>query len=401
MRLGPPRRFLLAAFGDPGHAFPAIALGRALVARGHTVCLQTWSRWRDDVEREGMSFAPAPEYRVFPTRERPLKPYEAAVRAARETQPLLEAFAPDAVVVDILTAAGALAAELEGRPWVTLIPHILPTWEPGFPPYSTGARLPRTALGESLWRALEPILGLGVRRGREELNGARARVGLPPVAHEHGGISRRLALAATFPQLEYPRPSRPPWARITGPLLWERSSEDVELPPGDEPLILVAPSTSQDPRGRLLSAALTALAGEPVRVLGVFDPRRSEGAPRVPRNAMLVPWLPYALVMPRCAAVVCHAGHGTLVRTLASGAPVVACPAAGDMAENAARAAWAGAGVSLPRRFLTPSGVRLAVRRVLSEPRFGDRAGELARWAAVNDGGEVAAGELEGFVGSA
>jgi UDP:flavonoid glycosyltransferase YjiC (YdhE family) len=67
------------------------------------------------------------------------------------------------------------------------------------------------------------------------------------------------------------------------------------------------------------------------------------------------------------------------------------------MAENAARAAWAGAGVSLPRRFLTPSGVRLAVRRVLSEPRFGDRARELARWAAVNDGGEVAAGELEGF----
>jgi len=345
-----------------------------------------------------MAFAPAPEYQVFPTRERPLKPYEAAVRAARETQPLVEAFAPDAVVVDILTAAGGLAAELEERPWVTLIPHVLPTWEPGFPPYSAGARLPRTALGEALWRTLEPVLGLGVRRGREELNGARARVGLRPLVHEHGGISRRLALAATFPQLEYPRPSRPPWVRVTGPLLWERSSEDVfEPPPGDEPLVLVAPSTSQDPQGRLLSAALAGLAGEPVRVLGVFDPRRSGRAPRVPPNATLVPWLSYARVMPRCAAVVCHAGHGTLVRTLASGAPVVACPAAGDMAENAARAAWAGAGVSLPRRFATPRGVRLAVRRVLSEPRFGARARELAGWAAVNDGGEVAAGALEEF----
>ena len=30
-----------------------------------------------------MRFEPAPEYQVFPTRERPLKPYEAAVRAAR------------------------------------------------------------------------------------------------------------------------------------------------------------------------------------------------------------------------------------------------------------------------------------------------------------------------------
>ena len=55
------RRIMLAAFGDPGHAFPAIALGRALVARGHEVCLETWSRWQEHVEREGMRFAAAPE----------------------------------------------------------------------------------------------------------------------------------------------------------------------------------------------------------------------------------------------------------------------------------------------------------------------------------------------------
>jgi ATP-dependent DNA helicase RecQ len=33
-----------------------------------------------------MAFAPAPEYHVFPTRERPLRPYEAVVRAAAETE---------------------------------------------------------------------------------------------------------------------------------------------------------------------------------------------------------------------------------------------------------------------------------------------------------------------------
>jgi UDP:flavonoid glycosyltransferase YjiC (YdhE family) len=37
----PPLRVLLGAFGDPGHAFPMIALGRALAARGHEVTLQT------------------------------------------------------------------------------------------------------------------------------------------------------------------------------------------------------------------------------------------------------------------------------------------------------------------------------------------------------------------------
>ncbi len=45
-----------------------IALGRALAARGHEVTLQTWERWREHVEAEGLTFAPAPEYTVFPQR---------------------------------------------------------------------------------------------------------------------------------------------------------------------------------------------------------------------------------------------------------------------------------------------------------------------------------------------
>ena len=365
------------------------------MARGHEVCLETWSRWREDVEREGMRFAAAPEYDIFPTRDRPLKPYEAAVRAARETRALVEDFDPDAVVADILTVAASLAAELAGRPWATLIPHPLPTRERGMPPFSIGARRARTPVGRVMWRALDPLVRIGERRGRAELNGSRERIGLAPIGRLHGGISRRLALVATFPQLEYPRSPWPAWARVTGPLLWERPYGDTEAPAGEDPLVLVAPSTSQDPDHRMLQAALEGLAGEPVRVLATTN-RRSPPAPiDVPPNARLVDWVSYAREMPRCAAVVCHAGHGTLARALASGVPVVACPAAGDMAENAARVAWAGAGVSLPRRLVTPRGVRLAVRRVLAGESYTNRAREIRSWAARKSGAAVAAGELE------
>src|SRR6202020_963833 len=75
-RVGPPRCVLLGAFGDPGHAFPMIALGRALRARGHDVTLQTWRRWREPVEAEGITFAAAPEYDVFPSGPEPLDFYE-------------------------------------------------------------------------------------------------------------------------------------------------------------------------------------------------------------------------------------------------------------------------------------------------------------------------------------
>jgi UDP:flavonoid glycosyltransferase YjiC (YdhE family) len=387
-------RLFLGAFGDPGHAFPMLALGSALVRRGHEVTFETWERWRPHVEAAGLTFVPAPEYPVFPTGAAPLRPYEAVVHAARDTRPHVAAARPHAVVADILTLGPALAGELEGVPVATLIPHVHPHLPPGSPPYSFGARQPRTALGRRLWSALDPLVMRGLEHGRRDLNDARVRLGLPPVERVHGGISERLCLVATLPHLEYPR-EWPDWTHVVGPLLWEPPFEDVEPPPGEDPLVLVAPSTAQDRSHRLLRAALAGLDGEPVRVLATWNRREVGGPLRVPANARLVEWISYARTMPRCAVVVCHVGHGTMVRALASGATVVACPVAGDMAENAARLDWAGAGVRLPWRFATPRGVRLAVRRALASPEVTRRAGELAAWARAHDGAERAAELVE------
>src|SRR5207244_6106895 len=104
----------LGAFGDPGHAFPMLALAGELARRGHKVTFQTWEKWRGLVEAEGVAFAAAPEYQVFPTRERPLKPYEAVVRAARDTLPEIEALAPDVGGADRSALAPALAGGLAG-----------------------------------------------------------------------------------------------------------------------------------------------------------------------------------------------------------------------------------------------------------------------------------------------
>ncbi|MGZ6259201.1 MAG: glycosyltransferase [Candidatus Limnocylindrales bacterium] len=395
-----PRRFFLGAFGEPGHAFPMLALGERLVARGHEVTFETWSRWRGHVEAAGMRFVAAPEYPVFPTRERPLKPYEAVVLATAETRPSVVQAQPDVVVHDILTLAPALAGELEGVPVATLIPHLHPAPAPGFPPYAFGARIPRTGAGRAMWRAMERPVEAGLRRGRAELNETRVRLGLPPVERLYGGISERLCLVGTFPQLEYPRPWRE-GVHVVGPLMWEPPFHDVEPPPGPEPLVLVAPSTAQDPRHRLLQAALAGLGGEPVRVLATWNRRPLPGPVRVPANARIVEWLSYARTIPRSALVICHAGHGTLARALACGTPVLAVPHAGDMNENAARLDWAGAGVRLPWRLLSPTTLRLALRRALGDPSLRARAQELAVWAATHDGTERAAELVEELAGQA
>jgi MGT family glycosyltransferase len=387
-------RVLLGAFGDPGHAFPMIALGRALVARGHDVTLQTWKRWREQVEGEGMTFAPAPEYEVFPSGPEPLAFYEAVVHAARDTLPLVRELRPDVAVADILTLAPALAAELEQVPVATLVPHVYPHGERHFPIYSLGARMPRSALGRELWRRAQRPVDAGLELGRVELNSTRERLGLSPLAYVHNGISRELALVATFPQLEYPR-EWPANVHVVGPLMWEPPSADVELPPGDAPLVLVAPSTAQDAEHRLLRAALRGLANAPVRVLATWNRRLPPRPLPVPDNARLVDWVSYSRTMAHADVVVCHAGHGTLVRALASGCAVVACPAIGDMNENAARLDWAGAGVRVPRRFASPRVLRLAVERALGDASIRARDAELAAWARDHDSGATAAALVE------
>jgi UDP:flavonoid glycosyltransferase YjiC (YdhE family) len=177
--------------------------------------------------------------------------------------------------------------------------------------------------------------------------------------------------------------------------MWEPPAADVELPFGDEPLVLIAPSTAQDSEHRLLRAALRGLADAPVRVLATWNRRLPPRPLTVPGNARLVPWVSYSRTMPHADVVVCHAGHGTLVRALSSGCAVVACPAIGDMSENAARVDWAGAGVRVPRRFATPRVLRLAVERALGDASIRARATELARWSRGHDAGAAAARLVE------
>src|SRR5256885_14172304 len=59
-------RLLVAAFGDPGHAFPAIALARELGGRGHEVLVETWERWRAPGGDLGLGFTAAQEDTGYP-----------------------------------------------------------------------------------------------------------------------------------------------------------------------------------------------------------------------------------------------------------------------------------------------------------------------------------------------
>ena len=323
------------------------------------------------------------------------------MRAARRSRaPLVRAFAPDVVVADILTLAPALAAELEGVPCATLIPHVDPRGAAGL-----AALLDRRAAAAHAARARR----CGARSTRSSRAGSsraassstrRARAARPAAAATTSTAgsraswrsSRRSRSSST--RARWPSPA----THVVGPLLWEPPSGDVELPPGDAPLVLVAPSTSQDPEQRLLRAALDG----PRRRAGARAGHRNRRPPptplAVPPNARLVEWVSYARTMPRCDVVVCHGGHGTVVRALAAGCVVVVVPAAGDMNENAARVDWAGrrrAAAAALRDARARCGSRCAAR--WRDPRCARGRASSRHGRAAHDGAARAAELVERF----
>lgn len=379
-------RVLVAAFGDAGHVFPAIALGIALAGRGHEVVIETWEERRDAVEGAGLGFAAAEEYRMFPPPDPDSEEGQHAAEAAKALLPLLEDFRPHIVVSDILTLAPTLAAERAGIPLATLIPHIYPVVEPGNPFFAIGLWPPRTGLGRKIWRyGHERALRVGLEQGRRDLNIQRQRLDLRPIDRFHGGISPDLALVATYPQLEYPR-RWPRGVEVTGPMTFEMPHPEIELPAGDDPLVLVAPSTAHDSENHLVRTALAALAEEPVRVVATTNRVAPQRPIEVPANAKLVEWLSYSQLMPAASLVISHGGHGTVARALGAGTPVLICPIIGDMSETAMRVAWAGAGLSLPWRLCRPTPLRWAARRLLREPPYTAKAQEIAAWGRKNNG---------------
>ena len=356
--------------------------------------IETWEQWRHAVEEAGLTFAAAEQYTVFPPPGPDTREGATAAQAAVALTPLLEDFKPDVVVNDILTLAPALAADLKEIPRVTLIPHLYPATEPDMPFFALGLQPARSAIGRRLWRCATPILETGLRRGRTEWNEQRARLGLPPDPNLHGAHSRLLTLVATLPQLEY-RNDWPSYVKVTGPISFELPFRDVELPGGEGPLVLVAPSTSKDPEGRLLRSALEGLAEDPVRVIATTNRVVPQSRIDVPSNARLVDWISYSQVLAKASLMICHGGHGTVARSLGAGVPVLVAPFAGDMAETAARIGWAGVGASVPWRLAGPRNLRAAVRFLLTDPGVAARAKVVARWSREHDGAERAADLIE------
>jgi MGT family glycosyltransferase len=175
-----------------------------------------------------------------------------------------------------------------------------------------------------------------------------------------------------------------------GAATWESpwAVEDVR------PLVLVSLSTAPQGQTDVLHRTLTALGELPVRGLVTLGPALASAQFQAPANVALTPFVPHALILPQVAAIVSQCGHGTVMKALAHGVPLVCLPLVGDQPDIAARVVHAGAGVRLPRD-ASSMAIRTAIQRVMTVPGFRDGAQRLAKTMAAEGGAKTAADALE------
>jgi UDP:flavonoid glycosyltransferase YjiC (YdhE family) len=194
----------------------------------------------------------------------------------------------------------------------------------------------------------------------------------------------------------------PGWEMVqhTGPVLEdEKFAVPTPLPwpeSDSTPLVLVSFSTGFEQRNvDKVQRALDALAELPVHVVATTGGIVAPNELACPANAIVLNYAAHDPIIRRAAFVMTHGGHGTAMRSLMHGVPMVVIPGlAGDQPFVATAVAEFGAGIALPGD-ASSAAMREAAQKILGTPSFAEHAQRRSIMLSGVDGAENAADRVE------
>jgi MGT family glycosyltransferase len=183
------------------------------------------------------------------------------------------------------------------------------------------------------------------------------------------------------PGFDFASPSVPDNVTYTGAILdepsWAEPWTDATPRAAGVPLVLVGFSTTYQDQAPLLQRVVDALSSLPVDGIVTLGQMLEPDAVSGSRNVTVVPSAPHGPILDHAAVAVTHCGHGTVMKALAHGVPMVCIPMGRDQNDTAARVVHHGAGVRLPPKASTER-IAAAVRQVLDDPSYRDNARRMA-----------------------
>jgi UDP:flavonoid glycosyltransferase YjiC (YdhE family) len=297
----------------------------------------------------------------------------------------------DLVMTDVLFLGELpLLLSAEPRPPVIACGVIAPSWtDPAFsiftgPDSSPDGRARNIADNERFLSMRAP--------GHEYIDAVLHRLGVAiPGGFKPNSLYRLPDVFLQFgaENFEYPMEDRPDNLIYTGPIIHKESPAgapawmarlDRSLP-----IVLVTQGTLANfDFDQLINPAIMGLANEPVQIV-VTAGGNGDGKILSAGNAIVEPYVPYEQILPMTSIFVTNGGYNGVQQALSYGVPIVCYGESEDKPLVSARVRWSGAGISLKSGSSMPEQIREAVREILHDRTYTERARTLGAQIARSD----------------
>lgn len=309
----------------------------------------------------------------------------------------------DYVLADQMEAAGGMAAEALGLPFVSIACALPVNREPGMPlpvmPFAAGQDERSLRLCEGSSKVYDWLM----TPHRQAIAAGARQLGLSPRDGLHDCLSPLLQLSQTVAGFDFPRLQLPSHFHHVGPLRAPFApGRDTSGAPNlaqvslERPFVFASLGTLQGERFALFRRIAQACRRLDAQLLiahcGGLDARQAE-ALTAAGATWVCAFADQQAVLARADAVVSHAGLNTAMDAIAAGTPILALPIAFDQPGVAARIAHAGVGLCASARWAGAGKLAAQLRRLLDEPGFVRRGAGLA--ASIHEaGGTTRAADL-------
>jgi UDP:flavonoid glycosyltransferase YjiC (YdhE family) len=359
-RQAEPLNVLFSVRPFRGHLHPLIPLARAFRRAGHRVAVATAEDMASVVTGAGLPWLPAglnPRQinQAYPDDDSDYG-YPAVKAKVKDLLEIaVEQFPPDVVIREPTDLAPAVAAEVAGAVNVIYgLSHFIPvkSWH--------------ILAADKTIAALRRDYGLPEDPDLDSLYRDLYLSVLPRPFERYRALPVAAVQRMRYTPWDGDRAAPPP-------------PTDVAASGNGQPTILVTLGTVYNTHSSLFARFLEALAAEPVHVICTLgDGADSAVTQNAPANVRFERYLPHSSILPRCQAMLCHAGFNTALGCLSAGVPLVCVPLGSDQEFNARKCADGGLGLWLRDEEASPQQIREAVRRVLQEPSFTEKARAFA-----------------------
>lgn len=369
-------KYLWLSHSSGGNLPPSLGVAGALRKRGHEVVFATKPDTISRIEGEGfraIAFKNAyTQVDKYPDMG-PLTRVACSLTSpdvADEIKEVVATEKPDAVMVDAMFPAALDVAPSLGVP-SSVFCHTF------------------------LWRQMDAWQGIMTK-----LSELRAAAGFAPLPDMQTLWKAQTQMIVTSVEALDDAPESG-WDHVThvGPVLDnEAPAQPVDLPWADEdptPLVLVSYTTTELGDPKKVQTALDGLADLDAHVVVTTSMAIDPAGLTIPGNAHVVRYADHNAILSRADLCVTHGGHGTMMRALKHGVPMVVIPGfPHDQAPNAALVEKLGAGLALPGD-ADASALASAAGQILTDPAFKGRARQHAKAVQDLDGASSAADVIE------